>query len=347
MYNSRAEFTDIDEPNKAMTTSVYIDGQSGTTGLEIRARLDAHSSVDVLLIDEAERKDPAARQALLQRADVAVLCLPDDAARDAVALIGDSDTRVIDASTAHRVHPDWTYGLPELPEQRESIENATRVANPGCYPQGYLLFVRPLVDAGLLPTNAALSVNAVSGYSGGGRQMVERYRDAIDDRSSISVRPYALSLQHKHAPEMREYSGLRLAPVFAPSVADYYKGMLVQVPLQLATLPGRPTLATVHKTLVDTYAEEPFIHVQALGQDDGEDSGYLEPTVCNDTNDVDLFVFGNDDQALLIARYDNLGKGAAGSAVQCMNLMLGLPETSALISKQENFQTKTRGVTRT
>ena len=313
-----------------MATSVYIDGQSGTTGLEIRTLLDAHPDVEVLLIDEQQRKNDAARAELLSSADVAILCLPDDAARAAVELTGTANTRLIDASTAHRTATDWVYGLPELPEQRDRLRGAYRVANPGCYPQGYLLLVRPLVDAGWLPRSQALCVHAVSGYSGGGRQMIERFETANGRRSGLTVRPYALGLQHKHVPEMQHFSGLDHAPIFAPSVADYYKGMLVQVPLRLADLTSGTTLEDVHHILTDTYRNEPFITVQPLGSDDGEDAGYLEATMCNDTNRMDLFVFGSAEQALLIARYDNLGKGAAGSAVQCLNLMLGLPETRAL-----------------
>ena len=313
-----------------MSINVYIDGQAGTTGLEIRSLLGGHDDVDVLLIDDADRKSDAARQQLLVQADVAILCLPDDAARSAVTLLGDAETRVIDASTAHRTDAGWVYGLPELPGQRERIRQSRRVSNPGCYPQGYLLMLRPLVDAGLLPTTLAPSMHALSGYSGGGRQMIEQFQAERDTRGDLTARVYGLSQAHKHVPEMHAYSGLDLAPVFAPTVADYYKGMLVQVPLQLAALPDAPTLANVHAALAAAYADEPFIHVAPLGTDDGADAGFLSAVECNDTNRMDLFVFGNDDRALLIARYDNLGKGAAGSAVQCLNLMCGLPETAAL-----------------
>ena len=310
-----------------MAIRIYIDGQAGTTGLELQNLLAARQDLELLTISDAERKDPAARQAQLQAADVAILCLPDAAAREAVALLGSAATRVIDASTAHRTRAGWQYGLPELGDQRQAIRDARFVANPGCYPQGYVLVTSALREAGLLAATAQLTVHAVSGYSGGGRSMIERYQAANGRDQTLVVRPYGLTLAHKHVPEMLRYSGLNQAPVFCPSVADYYKGMLVQLPLHL---PSGTTAEAVHAALQARYETEPFITVKPFGRTDGQDEGFLPADGCNDTNRMDLFVFGHETQALVIARYDNLGKGAAGSAVQCLNLMIGAPETRGL-----------------
>ena len=314
-----------------MAAQVFIDGQVGTTGLEIAERLHTRADIELLTISEADRKDPQTRANLLRNADVAILCLPDDAAREAKQLAA-GKTRLLDASTAHRTTPDWIYGLPELSEtQPNDIKNAELVSNPGCYPQGFILTTRPLIAAGLIPIELRLSLHAVSGYSGGGRSLIEQVRALTDEqREALATRPYALGLDHKHVPEMRRYSGTAELPLFTPSVGNFYKGMLTQVPLFLADLAPGTTLEALHTTLVEAYRTTRFVNVLPLGGADVLQAGYLSPTVCNDTNDLEIMVFGNDVQALLIARYDNLGKGAAGSAVQNLNLMLGLDESTGL-----------------
>ncbi len=311
---------------------VFIDGQAGTTGLEIAARLRGRGDLALLEIDDTTRKDRKARAALLNQADLVVLCLPDEAAREAVTLIDNPRTRILDASTAFRTAPDWVYGLPELdPNQRSLIRRATRVSNPGCYPTGFILTVRPLIDAGLLDANAALSVHAFSGFSGGGRPMVERYRaHAAADGPAMPPKSYGLALNHKHVPEMTRYSGLSAAPLFAPAVADYYKGMLVHVPLDARLLRSRAGAAQIHEALSKRYRDEACVRVWPLGATEALDDGFLDPTGANDTNRIDVMVFGNSAQALVVSRYDNLGKGASGAAVQNLNLMLGLRELEGL-----------------
>lgn len=310
--------------------SVFIDGQAGTTGLQITSRLASHAEVSLLTLSDDDRKHPERRREALHAADVAILCLPDDAAKEAVSLAA-GETRIIDASTAHRVDPDWVYGVPELsPEQRERITSARLVSNPGCYPQGFILLVRPLIQAGFLDADTRLRCHAVSGYSGGGRQMIEA-REAMttDEAAARAAEVYALTLSHKHVPEMHHYSSAERAPLFSPSVAHYYSGMLVQVPLFVDELRGQ-TPEQVHALLAETYADERFVEVlptdpQAIAPD-----GFLNPTALNGTNRLQLMVLGNATQMLLVARYDNLGKGAAGAAVQNLNLMLGLKEGAGL-----------------
>lgn len=314
-------------------TRVFIDGEAGTTGLQIAERLRRRGDLTLLSIDERQRKDPEARARLLNEADVAILCLPDDAAREAVALAG-PDCRILDASTAHRTAPDWVYGLPEMEGGlRERIASAHRVSNPGCYPQGFVLLVRPLIEAGVLPADLPLRIHAVSGYSGGGRALIDTYRgfDA-DTAERLNTRPYALGLAHKHVPEMHSYSGSSIAPLFAPSVGNYLKGMLVQVPLFTSELTGTPTLEDIQGLLAERYAGEPFVRVLPPRAPDALEAGFLSPTACNDTNRMELMVFGHAEQLLLVARYDNLGKGASGAAVQNLNLMIGVPETTGLNS---------------
>jgi|TARA_B100000315_G_scaffold257230_1_gene305426 N-acetyl-gamma-glutamyl-phosphate reductase len=311
---------------------VFIDGHVGTTGLEIFSRLEQRSDVQLIRLAEDVRKDPSARSEALTRADVAILCLPDDAARETVQLArqAGAQTRFLDASTAHRTASDWTYGLPELDaDQRDAIATARYVSNPGCYPQGFILCVRPLIRAGLLPADTHLSVHALSGYSGGGRSMIEAYQCDGADRQAWGARPYGLTLAHKHLPEMHLYSSAAHAPVFSPAVAFYYKGLITQVPLPVAALSGGAT--DVHAVLAHTYAGEPFIRVLEPGAASALDGNYLSPTALNGTNFMEIMVFGNDEQILLTARYDNLGKGAAGAAVQNLNLMLGVDETTGLV----------------
>jgi N-acetyl-gamma-glutamyl-phosphate reductase len=316
----------------SVANKVFIDGQAGTTGLEIAARLRARQDIDLLEIDDAQRKDPVRRRTYLNEADLVVLCLPDDAAREAVALLGNGRARVLDASSAHRVAPGWTYGLPELnPAQREAVRTSHRVSVPGCYPTGFVLSVRPLIDAGLLAPAQPLSVHGVSGYSGGGRSMIDRYRQS-ESQGIAGVKPtmtYGLTLTHKHVPEMQCYSGTGTRPLFTPIVGHYYKGMLVHVPLANQWLNGaRP--ADVHAVLSERYADEACVNVLPLGAEGALDGGYLSPLGANDTNRVDLMVFGNETHTLLISRYDNLGKGASGAAIQCLNLLLGIDELHGL-----------------
>ena len=306
---------------------VFIDGQAGTTGIEIAARLRRRSDIELLEIPDAERKDAACRAALYRAADAVLLCLPDAAAREAARLV--PEARLIDASTAHRTASDWAYGLPELNAgARDAIRTASKVSNPGCYPTGFVLCVRPLVDAGVLAADTPLRVNAVSGYSGGGKALIAKHE--TDGGPPCPVRAYALGLSHKHLPEMRRYSGTRHAPLFTPMVGHFFKGMLTQVPLFRSEL--RPGVAAedVQRIVAERYADEPFVRVLPLGAACAQDNGFLDATACNDTNRIEIMVFASDEHLLLCARYDNLGKGASGAAVQNLNLMLGLEETAGL-----------------
>ena len=311
-----------------MAAKIFIDGEAGTTGLQIRERLESRGDLELLSIDPDKRKDEGARRELLNVADVVVLCLPDEAARQAVQLIESNAVRVIDASTEHRVAPDWVYGFPEMsPEQRGAIASAARVSNPGCYPTGMIALVRPLVEADLVPAVWPITVNAVSGYSGGGKSMIAEFEDeASPGFTRDAYRIYGLSLAHKHVPEMQVYGGLENPPLFTPAVGRYYKGMIVEVPLQLWSLPGQPTVEEVHDVLAAAYADGGFVEVVSL--EECRALKGLDPEGLNGTNRMKLFVFGNEDegQARLVALLDNLGKGASGAAVQNLNIMLGLDE---------------------
>lgn len=306
-----------------MPTRIFIDGAAGTTGLEIRERLEGREEFELLVLDDKQRKSTSARKDALHGSDIAILCLPDDAARDAVKLAEGSDTRIIDASSAHRVAEGWTYGFPEIIGHTK-IANAERVSNPGCYPTGFLALVAPLVDEGLLPSDWPFTVNAVSGYSGGGKALIERYEAEPD----LAFRSYGLDLAHKHRAEMQRHAGLAHAVLFAPAVVPAYRGMIVEVPLHLGAMRTDPSADPLRDCLSECYEGSKVIHVG-----DGDPPSELllrDGTAAHDG--MDLFVFGNEGgcNARLVAKLDNLGKGASGAAIQNLNIMCGLPETTGL-----------------
>lgn len=316
-----------------MTHRVFIDGEVGTTGLQIRNRLAARTDLVVASLPEDRRKDPAARAEMINSVDAVILCLPDDASREAVAMIQNDQVRVIDASTAFRTAPGWTYGFPEMSAgQRLAVASSKRVSNPGCFPTGFIALVRPLIEAGLVPADWPVTVSAVSGYSGGGKSMIAEFEDETSDNySSEPYRIYATGLEHKHVPEMQLHTGLTGRPLFAPSVGRYAQGMIVEVPLQLWAMPTLPQVSQLHEVLSLAYAGSRFVEVASLAEAAAIKT--LNPEGLNGTNRLKLFVFGNEaaGQARLVALLDNLGKGASGAAVQNLNLMLGLDEGEGLI----------------
>ncbi|MEN3110323.1 N-acetyl-gamma-glutamyl-phosphate reductase [Uliginosibacterium paludis] len=316
-----------------MTFKVFIDGRHGTTGLKIDERLAGRADIEVLTIPDDQRKDPRVKAEFINRADIVFLCLPDAASRESVALLapGNTRTRFLDASTAHRTNPDWVYGLPELPGQRERIRHSQRIAVPGCHATGFILQVAPLIAAGIVPADYPLTCTSLTGYSGGGKEMIADYetQGALPDHM-LSPRIYALGLAHKHLPEMKALTGAAHAPVFSPVVGPFAQGMLVSVPLLPRLLPGQPGPEVVHAALSAAYAGEACVKVMPLGGSEGVEAGFLPATRCNDTNRAELFVFGHGEQILLVARFDNLGKGASGAAIQCMNIALGCDELTGL-----------------
>jgi len=309
-----------------VTSKIFIDGEAGTTGLQIRERLENRRDIELVSIDPAKRKDADERKRLLNGVDAVILCLPDEAAREAVSLIENDAVKVIDASTAYRVAPDWAYGFAEMAkDQRAKIAASKRISNPGCYPTGFIALMRPLVEARIVPRDWPLSVNAVSGYSGGGKAMIAEFEDeASEAYTRAPFRIYAMAQKHKHVPEMQTYAGLARAPIFQPSVGRYYKGMIVEVPLPLSALVGAPKLRDVHGAIAAQFAGERFVEVASL--EDAAALKTLQPEELNGTNRMKLFVFGHDGEARLVALLDNLGKGASGAAVQNLNIALGLGE---------------------
>ncbi|NNC72090.1 MAG: N-acetyl-gamma-glutamyl-phosphate reductase [Sphingomonadaceae bacterium] len=311
-----------------MTLSVFIDGGEGTTGLEIRDRLAARAEIELIALEEPLRKDTAARAEALHSADIAILCLPDDAAREAVELTGDANTRIIDASTAHRSDDDWTYGFAELePDHRQHIRAARRVTNPGCYALTFVALIRPLVSAGVISPDALLTVNATSGYSGGGKAMIAEFESGT---APTAYRNYALTLQHKHLPEMAKRSGLTTPPLFSPSVANTYRGMIVEVPLTANQLTDAGSLADIRGIFEDHYADAAAVRIAPQSETDALANIPIERRAGSDLLEIMLFGSTEAGQLRLVGVIDNLGKGAAGSAVQSLNLMAGFDETAGL-----------------
>lgn len=310
-----------------MKTKVYIDGQSGTTGLQIYDRIGQREDLELLRIPEELRHDPDERKKYLNSADIVFLCLPDEGAREAVSFIENPDVRVIDASTAHRTNPDWTYGYPELSKaQREAIRTSKRVANPGCHATGFISTTAPLVAMGVIPKDYPMSCYSLTGYSGGGKKMIAEYE--AEGRSELLDAPgiYGLNLHHKHLPEMQTVTGLAYPPVFMPVVDDYYKGMATTIMLQNRLLPGQPSAEEICAKLVDYYRDEHFVSVVPFGENDSK----LYANKLAGTNRLEIVVCGHEEQTTVTALFDNLGKGASGAAVQNMNIMLGLPEETGL-----------------
>jgi N-acetyl-gamma-glutamyl-phosphate reductase len=315
-----------------MTVKVYIDGQEGTTGLKILERFKDRKDIELLRISEDKRKDASERARLINMSDYTFLCLPDDAAREAVSFVDNDHVRIIDASTAHRTNPDWAYGFPELSAaHREKIRTSNRVAVPGCYASGFASIVYPLVNNGIIPADFPVFAYATSGYSGAGKKAIAVYESDDKPFEFNSPRQYALSQQHKHLPEMKAVSGLTYTPMFNPIVCDYFSGMVVNVPIQTRTLPRPVTAEEVHAMYEKHYAGANMIEVMPLMSADEQKSFFLASNTLSGQNKMQVFVFGNDEQILLCSRLDNLGKGASGAAVQCLNIMMGIDETTGLV----------------
>jgi len=314
-----------------MAVKVYIDGQEGTTGLKILERFEGRNDIELLRIDEDKRKDPQERKKLINASDFTFLCLPDAAAIEAVSLVENDNVRIIDASTAHRTNPAWAYGFPELSkEHREKIVNSKRVANPGCYASGFISICYPLIKAGIMPQFYPVFAYATSGYSGAGKKAIAAYEAEDKPKELLSPRQYALNMNHKHLPEMQMISGLAYKPMFNPIVDNYYSGMVVSVPLQGRLLQKKYTPQQVREALYENYKDAKLVEVMPAGSECVPD-GFLTSNGISGTNKLELYVFGDSEQMLLCARLDNLGKGASGAAVQCMNIMMGIDETTGLV----------------
>jgi N-acetyl-gamma-glutamyl-phosphate reductase len=312
---------------------VYIDGSAGTTGLQIQERLSDRTDLDVKILPEGDRRDPVIRREATAAADLTILCLPDDAAIEAAAWAKESGTKVVDASTAHRVNDDWAFGLPEMtPSQRETIQNAQLVSNPGCYPTGMILSLRPIIEKGLLSKDAPITIHALSGYSGGGKKLIAKWEGGQSDLENLPFEsPYALHTKHKHVPEMTKYAGLTHEPQFMPSVGPFIKGMRLEIPLHKAVLPESTTASDIWEVLDQRYANEQFVKVNDIESSLAYSDPAFDPRATNDTNRCDISIVPNAlGHVLIVIQIDNLGKGASGAAVQNMNLMLGLPEDSGL-----------------
>lgn len=313
-----------------MSTKVFVDGQEGTTGLRINEYLSARADIEVLRIDESLRKDVAARRALINESDVTFLCLPDVASRESASLVENERTCIIDASTAFRTDAQWAYGLPELEAgARARIAASTRIAVPGCHASAFVLGARPLLAAGLVPSTYPVSCYSLTGYSGGGKKMIAEY-EAEESSRLDSPRPYALGLTHKHLPEMAHHTGLSQPPIFTPIVGNFLKGLALTAYWHPQLMAKSVSARAVHDCLASYYEKEPFVRVMPFELESNLDHGFFDVQGCNDTNRVDIFVFGNDERIITIARLDNLGKGAAGAAIQCMNLRIGAPENAGL-----------------
>ncbi|MFZ5596796.1 MAG: N-acetyl-gamma-glutamyl-phosphate reductase [Bacillota bacterium] len=315
-----------------MKYKVFVDGREGTTGLKINERLSGRTDIEVLDIDPEKRKDPGERRIYINEADVVFLCLPDAAARESVSLVSNDRTRIIDASTAHRTDPAWTYGLPELNRgQRSLIRESRRVAVPGCHATGFTLGLHPLIREGVVSPDYPVTCQSVTGYSGGGKKLISRYEGAGPNKEKLkSPRFYALGLNHKHLPEMQKVNGLEYPPLFTPIVGEFYQGMAVAVPLLKRLLNKKITAGEVHGLMEEYYAGERFVSVMPFEAESNLDGGFFDATGCNNSNKAEIFVFGHSDQILIVTRLDNLGKGASGAAVQNMNIMIGADEGMGL-----------------
>lgn len=315
-----------------MSVKIYIDGQEGTTGLKILERFEGRNDIELIKISEEKRKDASERARLINMSDYTFLCLPDDAAREAVSFVDNDHVRIIDASTAHRTNPDWAYGFPELsPEHREKIRTSNRVAVPGCYASGFNSIVYPLVKNGIIPEDFPVFAYATSGYSGAGKKAIAVYEGEDKPYEFNSPRQYAMSQQHKHLPEMQKIPGLKYTPMFNPMVCDYFSGMVVSVPLQTRLLEKKTTAQAVHEMFAKHYEGANMVKVMPLMSNDEQKAFFLASNTISGQNGMQIFVFGNDEQILLCSRLDNLGKGASGAAVQCLNIMMGIDETTGLV----------------
>lgn len=314
-----------------MKYKIYVDGQEGTTGLEIFKHLEKRDDVEILKIAADKRKDTDERKKYLNMADIVFLCLPDVAAKEAVSLIDNPHTRVIDASTAHRTNDEWAYGIPELGvEYREKIKTSKRVSVPGCFASGFNMLLHPLIKHGIVPDDYPITCHSITGYSGGGRKLIDIYESGEHKDKLNSPCFYALDLHHKHLPEMQKHSELKNTPIFTPIVCDYYRGMIVAIPFYIGMLNKPFNVKMVHEFYSDYYINQKFIRIMPLDYQKEIDWGYLNAESCNNTNCMEILVFGNDEQILTVARFDNLGKGASGAAIQNLNIMLGLDDTYLL-----------------